>query len=106
MQYIVHVYETNYFITDKVGALNTDNTTFVNADGGTVQGNETKPYDYAPTNKTIAFIKNSKTQTIAVPIYDGPYKESDEAFWLTSVSADGYREKGVNNVNFRYREAV
>jgi len=103
MQHIVHVYETIYFITDKVDELNTDNTTVVNADGGAMQDNDAKSYDYAPTHKTIAFTKN-REQTIAKSICDGPCKESDEAFWLTSVSTGGYREKGVNNVDFRYRE--
>ncbi|HFU74319.1 MAG TPA: hypothetical protein ENK65_02060 [Helicobacteraceae bacterium] len=68
----------------------------VNADGGAMQENETKSYDYAPTHKTITFTKNSKTQTIAKPIYDGSYKESDEAFWLSPVG--GYGESKVANI--------
>ena len=46
------------------------------------------------------------TQIIEVPIYDDSYKEGDETFWLTPVSTGGYREKGVNNIDFRYREVA
>ena len=118
-----------YFITNKVGELNTDNTTFANtddslelssmfvltasgcknvrekqqcnslgclllirADGVARQDNETKSYDYAPTQKSLTFTKDSMTQTIEVPVYDDPYKENDETFWLTPVSTSGYSE--------------
>jgi len=147
MQHIVHVYENIYFITNKAGELNTDNTTVVNADdsqelssmfvltasgcknvgekqqcnslgsllliradGVARQDNETKTslevsvsyvslngatasYDYASTQKSVTFTKDSVTQTIEVPIYDDPYKESDETFWLSPVG--GYGESKV-----------
>ena len=51
----------------------------------------TTSYDYAYTQKSVTFNKDSMTQTI----------EGGETFQLTPVSTDGYREKSVNNIDFR-----
>ena len=73
----------------------------------TADNTATASYDYASTQKSVTFTKNSMTQTIEVPIYDDYYKENGETFWLTPVSTSGYSgSKGVNNVDFRYREVV
>jgi len=53
------------------------------------------------------------TQTIAVPIYDDSYKESNETFWLAPVSVNGYYRSSVveslhvtNVKNYMQREVA
>ena len=48
-------------------------------------------YDYAATQKSVTFTKDSMAQTIAVPIYDDSYKENSE---------------NMNDVDFMYREVA
>ena len=72
----------------------------------TADNTATASYDYAPTKKSVTFTKDSMKQTIEVPIYDDSYKENNEAFWLTPVSTGGYREKGVNNIDFKRGEVA
>ncbi len=73
----------------------------------TADNTATASYDYAPTQKSVTFTKDSMTQTIEVPIYDDPYKENDETFWLTPVSTSGYSgSKGVNNIDFKHRKVA
>ena len=68
----------------------------------TADNTATASYDYASTQKSVTFTKDSMTQTIEVPIYDDNYKEGDETFWLTPVSSSGYSgNKGVNNIDFK-----
>ena len=73
----------------------------------TADNTATASYDYASTQKSITFTKDSMTQTIEVPIYDDSYKENNETFWLTPVSTSRYSEaNGMNNIDFRYREVA
>ncbi len=66
-----------------------------------------KQYHFTPATKSIIFTKDSMTQTIEIPIYDNSYKEGNETFWLTPVSTGGYSgNKGVNNIDFMYREVA
>jgi hypothetical protein len=66
----------------------------------TASGSATDDIDYGSTQTTVTFTKDSLTQTIEVPIYDDPYKESDETFWLTPISSWGYNgDKEVEFVN-------
>ena len=57
----------------------------------TADNTATASYDYASTQKSITFTKDSMTQTIEVPIYDDNYKEGNGV---------------VNNVDFMYREVT
>ncbi len=59
----------------------------------------TASYDYASTQKSVTFTKDSMTQTIEVPVYDDPYKESNESFWFIPVM-------NVNGMNQLKRETA
>jgi hypothetical protein len=47
----------------------------------------TASYDYASTQKSVTFTKDSITQTIEVPIYDDSCKEGDEKYQTLIINS-------------------